>query len=337
MKKFYVKIIGIMLLLVTLFTACGSSTTSNTNTSNAATQTASGKALTKVTLGTYNGTCEAPLYIGIEQGIFKKHGLDVNLVNINSETLKEGIASGKIDAAQISPGLFKSIEQGLDIKLTNGIHTGCIQGVVLKDSPIKEIKDLKGKKIGVDAIGGVPMVLLSIELGKAGIDPKKDVDWRVYPQAQLSQVLEKGEIDAFAAWDPYGALAISSGKARKIFGNSNNDGGKDAYCCYVGVNGKLAGSNPEVVKAITEAWDESSKCVQEHPDEAAKIAVDKKYVSGGDELENSKLLGQYKFVADKAQAKEDYKNTLQAMKLQGILESGTDIDKFIKDTFIDIK
>jgi NitT/TauT family transport system substrate-binding protein len=288
MKKGSLKTIGVMLLFVMLFTACGTSTgSSSTGTGSTATQTGSGKALTKVTLGTYNGTCEAPLYIGIEQGIFKKHGLDINLVNINSETLKEGIASGKIDAAQISPGLFKSIEQGLDIKLTNGIHTGCIQGVVLKDSPIKEIKDLKGKKIGIDAIGGVPMVLLSIELGKAGIDPKKDVDWRVYPQAQLSQVLEKGEIDAFAAWDPYGALAISSGKARRIFGNSNNDGGKDAYCCYVGVNGKL--------------------------------------------------LGQYKFVADKAQAKEDYKNTLDAMKLQGILESGTDIDKFIKDTFIDIK
>ncbi|MCD2348521.1 ABC transporter substrate-binding protein [Clostridium guangxiense] len=292
--------------------------------------------LTEVTLGTYNGTCEAPLYIGIEKGIFKKHGLSPKIVNINAETLKEGIASGKIDGAQISAGMFKSIQQGLNIKLTNGIHTGCIEAVVPVNSSIKSVKDLKGKKIGIDAIGGVPMVLLSIELGKYGIDAKKDVDWRVYPQAQLAQALSKGEIDAFGAWDPYGALAVNSGKARKIFGNNNvKNTAKDTYCCYTGVNGTLAKKHPEVAKEITDAWAEATAWVEKHPEEAAKITVDKKYVSSGDELENSKLISNYEFIADKKKAKQDFTNTLKAMKKQNILDSNTDIDKLVKDTFIE--
>ncbi|MCI1946231.1 ABC transporter substrate-binding protein [Clostridium luticellarii] len=329
MKKKFLKIIVLISTIVVVFAGCG--TTKNTDSSSG-----NSTQLTKVTLGTYNGTCEAPLYVGIEKGIFKKHGLDVKLQNINAETLKEGIASGKIAGAQISPGMFKSMEQGLDIKLTTGVHTGCIQGVVPVNSPIKDVKGLKGKTIGIDSIGGVPMVLLSIELGKYGIDPKKDVQWRVYPQPQLAQALEKGEIDAFAAWDPYGALAVSQGKARKIFGNSNNEKGKeDSYCCYVGVNGKLADKDPKLVKALTDSWVEADAWVQAHPQEAGKLIVDKKYVSSGDEKENAKLLGTYKFVPDKAKSKKDFTNTLNAMKAQGIIDSSTDVNALVKSTLID--
>lgn len=329
MNKNIVKIISIASITAMLFTGCASKPTESTKK-----ETNGG--LTKITLGTYNGSCEAPLYVGVENGIFKKHGLDVTVVNINAETLKEGLASGKIDGAQISPGMFKAIEQGLDIKLTNGVHTGCIQGVVSKDSAINSVKDLKGKKIGIDAIGGVPQVLLTLELGKNNIDAKKDVEWKVYPQANLQQALDKGDIDAFVAWDPYGAMAVSSGKAKKIFGNTNNEAGKeDNYCCFVGVNGKLAKDNPEVAKAITEAWAEADEWVQKNPAEAGKMSVDKKYVSSGDETENSKLLGDYKFAADKTKAKADFTNTLGAMQKQGILDSNTDIKKLVKDTFID--
>lgn len=330
MKKGFAKTVSLLSISTLLLAGCASSKTEGQSLKK------NSEGLTEITLGTYNGTCEAPLYIGIENGIFKKHGLDVKLVNINSETLKEGLASGKIDGAQISPGMFKAIEQGLDIKLTNGVHTGCIQGVVSVNSPIQSVKDLKGKKIGIDAIGGVPMVLLSIELGKEGIDANKDVEWRVYPQPQLQQALEKGEVDAFVAWDPYGAMAISSGKARKIFGNMNNNPqADDSYCCYVGVSGKIAKENPEITKAITAAWAEASKWVQDHPQDAGRITVDKKYVSSGDEIENSKLIGDYKFVGDKEKAKADFEKTLNAMKAQGILDSGTDVKKLVQNTFME--
>jgi len=328
LKKGIIRIISVLSITAVLATGCSS------KSKETASKDTNGE-LTKVTLGTYNGTCEAPLYAAVENGTFKKYGLDVELVNINSETLKEGLASGKIDGAQISPGMFKAIEQGLNIKLTNGVHTGCIQGVVSKDSKIQSVKDLKGKKIGIDAIGGVPQVLLTLELGKYNIDAKTDVEWRVYPQANLQQALEKGDIDAFAAWDPYGAMAVSSGKARKIFGNNNSESGaQDSYCCFLGVNGKLAQEKPEIAKAIDDAWKEANEWVQHNHEDAGKMAVDKKYVSSGDEVANSKLIGDYKFVSDKEKAKLDFKNTLDAMKKQGILDQATDVNELVEDTFI---
>ncbi|HAH78824.1 MAG TPA: hypothetical protein DCL64_04820, partial [Ruminococcaceae bacterium] len=64
------------------------------------------------------------------------------------------------------------------------------------------------------------------------------------------------------------------------------------------------------------------------------MAVDKKYISSGDEIANSKLLGDYKFVSDKKKAKTDFTSTLQAMKTQGILDPATDVDKMVQSVFI---
>jgi energy-coupling factor transporter ATP-binding protein EcfA2 len=121
------------------------------------------KELRPVRVGYFGGTCEAPIYVAYENGIFKKHGLNVELVKVKASTTKEMVATGKVDALMASPGTFKPIEQGMNIKLTAGIHTGCIQAVVPVDSPVKSVADLKGRTIGVESMGGPPMIYLSME------------------------------------------------------------------------------------------------------------------------------------------------------------------------------
>jgi NitT/TauT family transport system substrate-binding protein len=290
-----------------------------------------------VRIGHYGGTCEAPVYIAYEKGFFKARGLNVELVKTNFDTLKEGIGTGKIDAVQASPGLFKPIEQGLNIKLTNGIHTGCIQAVVPVNSTIQSVKDLKGKNIGVDAIGGVPQVFLSIELGKARIDPAKDVTWKAYPGAQLQQAMDKGELDAYATWDPFPQLSIDSGKARKIFGNSHASGAEaNQFCCFVGINGNIVKNKPDVAKAITDAIEEGAAWVGAHPQEAAQLAVDRKYIDG-DVATNAKLLASYEFINDPSRAKASVTTILNAMKEQNILDKTTDVSDFANKVFVDLK
>ena len=103
------------------------------------------------------------------------------MIKVDFNTLKLGLASGKIDAVQLTAGDLKSIEQGLNIKITNGVHTGCIQAVVPVNSTIQSVKDLKGKNIGVESMGGMPMTLLSVDLGKNGINYKSDVILEGFP------------------------------------------------------------------------------------------------------------------------------------------------------------
>lgn len=329
-KRAPILLIVVMLVASLLFAAgCSGAKKTNEKTGEQSVNTR------QVKVAYYGGTCEAPIYIAYEKGIFKQKGLDVELIKVDSNTLNEGVATGKIDAVQLSPGVFKPIEQGLDIKITDGVHTGCIQAVVPINSPIQSINDFKGKTIGVDAIGGVPMTLLSIELGKKGVNPKTDVTWKAFPGPQLTQAMEKGEIDAFATWDPFGQLAINDKKARLIFSSTHDEQYKDIYCCFIGINGKLVKDQPELARTITAALNEASLWVEQNPKEAAKISIEQKYTSGDIET-TGQLLEDYKFVPDKAKSKESLKFFLNGLKDQQILEQSTDPNKLFENIFLDL-
>ena len=286
-----------------------------------------------VHIGYWGGTCEAPIYIAYEKGIFKKNGLDVELVKLGNTALNESIATGKVDALMATPGIFKAMEQGLDITLTGGIHTGCIQAVTPIDSPIQSIADLKGKTVGTDSLGGVPMTLLSMELLKLGINPKTEVNWVVYPGAQLNQAMRKGEINAFATWDPFPEIAVQAGTARVFFSNTHSYLYADQYCCYVGINGKVVKKEPAIAKAITKSFDEAAQWVAQNPQAAAELSVDKKYTSGDAKL-NASLLAQYEWSKTEKKARESYVNYLKGMQSLGMLDANTDVNILVKKTLV---
>lgn len=326
-KKLVSAILAGMLTALLLAGGCGSDKTGGSQ---------GAKEFRVVRVGYYGGTCEAPIYVAYENGIFKKNGLTVDLIKITGSTMKEGIATGKIDAIMMSPGGFKSMEQGLNIKLTDGIHTGCIQAVVPVASQIKSIADLKGRTIGVDTTGGPPMVYLGMELLKNGINPKNEVNWRTYPGPQLSLAMEKKEIDAFSTWDPFPQIAINEGKARVLFSNTHSEPYADQLCCYVGINGKVVSDEPEIAKALTKSFAEATGWVGTHPKEAAQISIDKKY-TGGDVALNSALLADYRWISDPVKARQSYIYFLNGMKQLQFLDAATEVEALVKHSFVELK
>ena len=96
--------------------------------------------------------CTAPVPVGIKQGFFAKHGLDVELINFAGSTdqLLEAIATGKSDAGVgMALRWIKPLEQGFDVKLTAGIHGGCMRLLATRTSGIVDLPGLKGKTVGV--------------------------------------------------------------------------------------------------------------------------------------------------------------------------------------------
>ena len=153
--------------------------------------------------------CLAPLPVAIDHGIFQKHNLDVELVNYSGSTdqLLEAIATGKSDAGLgMALRWLKPLEQGFDVKIAAGTHGGCMRVLSRANSGLDKLADLKGKIVGVGDLGGPDKNFFSIQLSKQGIDPIKDVDWRVYPGNLLQLAVEKGEVPAFLASDPFAYL-----------------------------------------------------------------------------------------------------------------------------------
>jgi NitT/TauT family transport system substrate-binding protein len=109
-------------------------------------------------------------------GFYQEEGLDVELVRTDWDGLREGLGSGKFDANHtLIMYLLKPIELGLDVKMTGGIHTGCLRLMVAANSEIKSVKELKGKKIGCAThIGSPPYLFSSRVLAAQGIDPRPE-------------------------------------------------------------------------------------------------------------------------------------------------------------------
>src|SRR5262245_47689717 len=140
----------------------------------------------KVRVGYIGLTCEAPIYTAMEKGFFKDEGLEVELVKCEWSKYKDALALGSYDITQhLIMYFLKPIEQGLDVKFTGGVHTGCLRVQAAANSPIKSVKDLKGKRIGVPGMGTPPFIFANRVIGANGMDASKDVEWKVFPAGEL--------------------------------------------------------------------------------------------------------------------------------------------------------
>ncbi len=120
------------------------------------------------------------------------------------------------------------------------------EGILVKNgSPIKEVKDLVGKKVAVSQ-GGTSEYLLLKALEKNGI-PADRVQ-RVYLRAdQTSGVFNSGQVDAWATWGTFSIPAIANADAR--FLADGKAVGSDNYAVWA-VRSAFAEKHPEVVGAF---------------------------------------------------------------------------------------
>jgi NitT/TauT family transport system substrate-binding protein len=143
-----------------------------------------------------NAICTASAPVAKERGIFAAHGLDVEFVNFggSTEALLEAIATGKADAG-IGMALrwLKPLEQGFDVKITAGLHGGCLRLLGAKSAGIGDIASLKGKTIAISDHASPAKNFFALLLADAGIDPEREVEWRPYPADLLNLAVEKGK------------------------------------------------------------------------------------------------------------------------------------------------
>ncbi|WNW12181.1 ABC transporter substrate-binding protein [Pseudomonas sp. DTU_2021_1001937_2_SI_NGA_ILE_001] len=218
-----------------------------------------------------NAVCLAPVAVADSQGIFKRHNLDVEFVNFgnSTEVLLESMATGKADAATgMALRWLKALEQGFDVKLTAGTHGGCLRLLTLKDGP-QSLAALKGSTIGVTDMAAADKNFFSLMLKRHGVDPIRDVTWRVYPIDLLSVALEKGEIQAASGSDPIMYRVKQQPAFRELATNMIEDYA-NMSCCVVGVSGKLARNEQPVAAAITHSILQAHAWAFKNPDAVAE-------------------------------------------------------------------
>jgi sulfonate transport system substrate-binding protein len=144
--------------------------------------------------------------------------------------------------------------------------------VVPKDSPIKSIKDLKGKKVAATK-GTDPFLFLLRSLNQEGLS-KNDIEHVALQHADGRAALEQGRVDAWAGLDPLMATSEVEAGSKLIHRNV-------AFNTYGFLNTteKFAKEHPEYVKKVIAAYEKARKWIIANPEETAKLIAEEAKLS----------------------------------------------------------
>ena len=139
------------------------------------------------------------LWLGAEQGLFRKHGINIEVINIRSgpQTMA-ALVSGDIQIAYTIPGsVVSAATSGLDVAFFAGIVNKA-DGDFIAAPSIHNPDDLKGKRIGVQSIGGGVWSMAMLAIEHLGLEPNRDkmTVMIIGDSPVLAQSLESGGIEA---------------------------------------------------------------------------------------------------------------------------------------------
>jgi NitT/TauT family transport system substrate-binding protein len=235
--------------------------------------------------------------------------------------------------------LLKPLESGLDVKITGGIHMGCLRVQAGVKSDVRCVADLRGKRIGVPThLGSPPYLFASRVLIAKGIDPspyKKEVTWLVFPPDMLGQALEDGRVDAVATSDPIGTILLGRGLVRTIADQAADPPYADEYCCAAVVSGKLAAENPTAAARVTRALLKGAKWVEANTTAAATLSVEKKYLASSVAI-NIQALSKLRYIPGVARCRESVLQAAREMQRAGLLKPSTDPAALARRAWLDL-
>ena len=137
--------------------------------------------------------------------------------------------------------------------------------LVPKNSPLKTLADLKGKRIAV-AKGSNSYYLLVQALKKAGLT-LDDVNVAFLKPADANAAFAQGDVDAWSIWDYYYAAGQAQSGARVL---ASGEGLIDNHAFFLASKDEIA-KYPEVLKIALEETAKVDLWAKDHPDEAAAL------------------------------------------------------------------
>lgn len=171
----------------------------------------------------------APLWVGLESGLFDKYGVPVQMVNTTAPPAMAALLNGDVQVAIDGGAMIGADPGGQKLAFFAAQQNAFNQFAVYAKQGVKSVADLKGHTVGAASPGSAATVAFETIIKSAKLDPKTDVKWAYLgtPAAQWT-ALSNGNIDASISAFPYGVLAEQAGftkladaKEMKIAGASN--------------------------------------------------------------------------------------------------------------------
>src|SRR5262249_9344771 len=202
----------------------------------------------------------------IQQNVLKNYGKRYKLELGRAQgtpLLVTAMAAGELDVAFLAYNSFASaviknvVPSGLTIVASDFYDSSPdyfnFPWLALADAPINSARDLKGKKVGVLAIGTGADATTRLMLKKSGLDPVKDVTIVEIPAPAMEEALRSKRIDAGFFPQVFAYRAMATGGVKKVF-DSWQAWGKQYVFSFIVARNDYLKKSPDAVKGFLEDY-----------------------------------------------------------------------------------
>lgn len=209
-----------------------------------------------------------PAEVARQRGFLREQNLDMKLLLTRSEVDRAALVSGGIDYTLRAGSSFVSAARGLPVRI---VFLGTMKpfwGLVVRPE-VKSVSELKGKSLGVPGLLGSQQISAKFILKHYGLDPDKDVVYRVVDSGTRIAGMLSGAIDS--SMMDYGEAFRAKKVGLKFLINA-----ADLHSLLAGglaVNIRKLKEQPDQVRRMLKAMTQALKYIQENPEGTQKVMM----------------------------------------------------------------
>ena len=235
---------------------------------------------TSVRITKNQGICYAAQYVAEE--LLRDEGFtEIRFIDTPPPEIPTAIALGKVDFGMAyAPQFARDIDSGAAVTVIAGVMVGCVE--LFAREGIRSITDLKGKRVGVQATGSLPNILVVLMAAHVGLHPERDIDWVTDPKVKPKELFIDGKIDAFLGFPPEPQELRGRGIGHVIVSTAVDRPWSQYYCCMLGANPAYVRDYPVATKRALRAVLKAADLCATDPASAARRIVDRGFTPSYD-------------------------------------------------------
>jgi NitT/TauT family transport system substrate-binding protein len=276
---------------------------------------------------------QLPCWVALEKGFFEKEGVKVEVAGIfkAGPELMSAFSAGALDMGYVgvAPATTAVANKTVRVVVLAQVNTEGSAIVVKKDGKIQSIPELVGKIAVVPGHSTVQDFLLRKALLKFKT-PADQLKIMVLKPPEMIGALRTDQTDAFIAWEPYPAKALTMGVGRIIA--FSRDIWKDHPCCVLAADGKFLETQLEKAKGVVRGHVKAIEFIRQHREEAVKIGV--KY-TGMDEASIRLAMENVNYTPVlSVEGEKEYVDFLTKLKYIKLEDVQIFVDRFMRPEFV---